>query len=362
MVPYDIVVIAVLFYGTAADRAGDPEAAANPNETRYALALTDEGELAAGLRVPGPDNGNLLLVQPSFTYRHGQEWIFSTSLAGMTSTGGDTHAQAEVREAYFGLSEGDFDFTIGKRLLRWGTGYAFTATGILDPPRAATDPSDRLSLNEGREMAKADWIHDGQDFTVVWASAGVLGQNRTEMYDTTAFRYNVLVGGFDTSVIVAHQGGGANFAGGNFTRVFGDALELHGEFAWRQGAAVLAGGKYATRFGITMIGELYTPPNTAYYRPAQMPASAGRQHFGYAGVSKARLRELPGWKEWNLSVAFVENLDDRSHIAVFDGGRQFGKHYYAYTHAQTPAGKKLRSEYGMIPYSALVSIGVRFQL
>jgi len=362
MFPYCIVAIGALFYGISAAPTDDAAPEGPPNETRYALALTDEAALAAGLRTPGPDKGNALLLQPSFTYRAGDRWIVSTSLAGLAHTESGTGEQVRVREAYFGLSEGDFDFTIGKRLLRWGTGYAFTATGVLDPPRAATDPSDRLSLNEGREMAKVDWVHDGQDVTVAWASAGVLGQSRTGMYDTTAVRYNVLVKGFDTSVIAAHDGGDANIGGGNFTRVFGDALELHGEFAWRQGAAVLAGGKYTIPSGVTFIGEFYTPPNTAYFRPAQMPASAGRQHYAYAGVSKARLRELPGWKEWNVSVALVENLDDRSHIAVIDGGRLIGDHFYAYTHIQAPAGKRGRSEYGAISYSALVSLGVRFQL
>ena len=43
-------------------------------------------------------------------------------------------------------------------MVRWGTGYAFTAAGVLDPPRIATNPTDRLNLNEGRDMIKADWV------------------------------------------------------------------------------------------------------------------------------------------------------------------------------------------------------------
>ena len=33
-----------------------------------------------------------------------------------------------------------------------------------------------------------------------------------------------------------------------------------------------------------------------------------------------------------------------------------------YLHAQTPGGKQGRSEFGSIPYSALVSIGVTFHM
>jgi len=331
------------------------------NETRYSVSVIEEGEFAAGLRVPGADIGNLLLVEPSFAYKSGDRWRFSTSLAGVTQTE-DTHAQVRVKETYFDLTLGDVDVTVGKKILRWGTGYAFTATGILDPPRVATDPTDRLNLYQGREMVKVDWVSGKHDFTAAWASAGVLDTRRPGMYDTAAFRYNVLAAGFDTSLIVAHEGGGANFAGANFTRVVGAAVELHGEFAWRQGAAVLLGGKYTLASGVTFIAEFYTPPNTAYFRPPRMPASAGRQHYGYLRAGKSRLRERPGWKEWGVAASWVANFDDGSHIAVFDAGRRFGNHFYAYGHAQAPAGKRGRSEYGAIPYSALTSIGVTFQL
>jgi len=300
------------------------------NQIRYSLTLTEEGTVA-------PDAVNLIVLEPSFAYRHGDRWRFSTSLAAMTRTQDETHAQIRVRETSFGVSVADLDVTIGKRLVRWGTGYAFTATGILDPPRVATDPTDRLNLHEGREMATADWISGKHDLMVAWAL------HRPGMPETTALRYNTLVDGFDTSVMVAHGRGGPTFTGANFTRVFGESVELHGEFAWRERAATLFGGKYTTRSGITAIAEFYTP------------ASTTRQHYGFMRVSKSRLRELPGWKEWDLAVSLVANLDDRSHTAVFDAGRRLGSHFYGYAHAEAPAGKR-------VPYSALVSIGVTFQL
>ena len=337
-------------------------AGADSGNTRYSVSLTDEGGFAAGLREPGADTSNLLLLEPSFAYKSGDRWRFSTSGAGLVRTQGDTDTRVEVRETYFGLTLGDLDLTVGKRILRWGTGYAFTATGILDPPRVATDPTDHLSLYQGREMVKGDWVTGNQDFTVVWASAGLLDTHRPGMHETAAFRYNVLAAGFDTSIIVAHDRGGDSFAGANFTRVFGTAVELHGEFAWRQGTAMLFGSKYTFASGWSAIAEFYTPPNTAYYRPSGMPASAGRQQYGFVRIGKSRLRERPGWKEWDVAASLVANLSDGSLVAVFDGGRRFGNHFYGYTHIQVPAGQRGRSEYGTIPYSTLVSIGVTFQL
>jgi hypothetical protein len=351
--------LALALTGEPADEQPAPE---KSSETRQSLSLTDEGSLATALRVPGSDWRNLLLLQPSFTYKWKDRWRFSSSLAAFAKTQDETHAQLRWRETYVGFSAGELDLAVGKRLQRWGTGYAFTATGILDPPRIAADPTDRLSLNEGREMIQADWIHSGHAFNLVWASAGLLERHRPGMRETAAFRYNVLIGGFDTSAIVAYDRGGPAFAGANFTRVLGQDVEVHSELAWREGAAVLLGGKYTHSSGVTVIAEFYTPPNTAYYRPTGMPPSVGRQHYVYVRMSKSRLRELPGWKEWDVALSLVANLDDRSHIAVLDAGRRLGNHLYAYAHGEAPAGKRSASQYGMIPYSALISVGVRLQM
>ncbi|MGO9232327.1 MAG: hypothetical protein ACLQKA_24280 [Bryobacteraceae bacterium] len=357
-----VLILVPLFCTALLGEDPDPAPVKPTGEIRYSLSLTEEGSFAAGLRVPGADTGNLLLLEPSFAYKYEDRWRFSTSLAGLAEKQGDTHEQVRVRETYVGFTEGDLDLTIGKRILRWGAGYAFTATGVLDPPRVATDPTDRLNLNEGRELGEADWIAGKQDFTIVWASAGLVGQHQPGVRDTAAFRYGVMFDGFDTAVIVAHDGGGSTLAGANFTRVIGDAVEIHGELAWRQQAAVLLGGKYTLRSGFSAIAEFYTPPNTAYYRPIGMPASVGRQHYGFLRLGKSPLRELPGWKEWDVTVSFVSNLDDGSRIGVFDAGRRVKNHFRAYLHAQTPGGKPGRSEFGAIPYSALVSIGVTVQM
>ena len=121
------------------------------------------------------------------------------------------------------------------------------------------------------------------------------------------------------------------------------------------------GGKYTTGSGITFIGEFYTPPNIPYYRDMTISPLAGRQHYLFLDAGKNRLRELPGWKEWDLSAYAVANLDDRSYTAVFDANRRFGNRFSSYLHLEVPAGSR-KSEYGATPYSAATSIGVRFQL
>jgi hypothetical protein len=248
----------------------------------------------------------------------------------------------------------------GRRIVRWGTGYAFTAAGVLDPPRIPANPTDRLNLNEGRDMVKADWVHGPHALTLAWSSAA-LAPAAANLHGTTAFRYNILVHGFDTALIAGDDRGGDAFGGLTFTRVLGEAWELHGEAAWREHEAVLLGAKYTTGSGITFIGEFFTPPNIPYYRDATVSPLAGRQSYAFFTAYKNRLRELPRWKQWDVSAAIVANLNDRSFTAVFDANRRFGRHFSSYLHIEVPAGSA-KSDYGATPYSAATSVGVRFQL
>jgi hypothetical protein len=329
-------------------------------DSRYSLAVIDDATFYGNLQVPLPKILNQLLVEPKMTVRYQQRWTFSSSLIGTFDTYQDTATQLRVKETYAGLSAGDFDFMAGRKMVRWGTGYAFTVAGVLDPPRIPTNPTDRLNVNQGRDMVKADWVRGPHALTLAWSTAA-LAPAQSNAYDTTAFRYNVLVQGFDTSLIAGDDRGGDAFGALTFTRVLGRAWELHGEGAWREQGAVVLGGKYVTESAITFIGEFYTPPNIPYYRDMTVSPMTGRQHYAFFDVGKNRLRELPGWKEWDLDAYAVANLNDGSYTAAFDANRRFGNHFSAYLHLEAPGGSK-SSEYGATPYSTATSLGVRFQL
>lgn len=328
--------------------------------TRYSLAVINDATFYSDKSAPVPAVLNQVLLEPTFGVKYHRRWTFSTSLVGAETTYTDNVAHMRVRETYSGLSAGDFDFMAGRKMVRWGTGYAFTSAGVLDPPRIPTDPSDRLNLNEGRDMLKADWVRGQHAITFAWSTA-VLARKGMTVHDTTAVRYNVLVHGFDTSLIAGNDRGGDSFGALTFTRVLGQAWEMHGEATWREHEAVLLGAKYTTPAGITFLGEFYTPPNIAYYRSISLSPSAGRQCYGFFNAGKSRLRELPGWKEWDLSGSVVTNFSDHSFVAIADANRWFGKHFSSYLHLEIPIGGK-RSEYGAAPYATATSVGIRFQL
>jgi hypothetical protein len=169
------------------------------------------------------------------------------------------------------------------------------------------------------------------------------------------------VHGFDTSLIAGDDRGGDAFGALAFTRVLGEAWEIHGEAAWREHEAILLGAKFTTTKGITFLGEYFTPPNIPYFQTMTASPLNGRQNYIFLDAGKTRLRERPGWKQWDLSAAAVANLNDRSYTAIFDATRRFGNHISSYLHLEVPSGSN-RSQYGATPYTAATSVGVRFQL
>jgi hypothetical protein len=398
------VLFALAAAGFAAAQDAPKQVAPEPEKAytfHYALAVLDDATFDSDFHPPLPASAspylhaptvtllqNQFLVEPSFTLRYRSRWNLSSSLVGIeegfhglsaaefglppgntaaaaslnNSLDGSTgaHTQERVRETYAGLSAGDFDFTLGRRIVHWGTGYAFSPAGVLDPPRTPTNPTDRLNINEGRDMVKADYVHGQQAVQLAWSSAALAPAN-SNMHDTAAFRYNALIRGFDTSLIASSERGGDSVGALTFTRVLGQAWEVHGEAVWREEAAILLGAKYITASGLNFYAEFYTPPNIAYYRDIGILPTAGRQHYAFLYAGKSRLRELPGWKQWDLDAYLVANLNDRSTTAIVEATRRFGNHFSSYLHMEVPEGGK-GSEYGSTPYTAATSMGVRFQL
>jgi len=353
--------ILILLASCTCTYAQDPPGAEESTvSTRYSLAVIDDATFYGGLRQATPQVLNQVLVEPTFDIRYRNRYSFSTSLIGISTTYSDTTSKSLVKETYAGISAGDFDFTVGRKIVRWGTGYAFTAAGVLDPPRDPTNPTDRLNVNQGRDMVKADWVRGHHALTFAWSTAALAPANST-LRDTTAFRYNVLVHGFDTSLIAGNDRGGDSFGGFTFTRVVGQAWEVHGEAMWREQAAVLGGAKCTLRSGVTFIGEFYSPPNIPYFRDLTVSPLAGRQNYVFFNASKTRLRQLPGWKEWDVSGSVVANLNDHSLVGIIDVSRWFGNHFSSYVHLELPNGSGT-SDFGATPYVAATSAGVRFHL
>jgi len=143
-----IPVLLILSVWTNARAQDPPPPEKSRVDARYSLSIIDDATFYGNRSEPVPEVLNQVLVEPSFSLRSNDHLTFSSSMIGLAGTYSDNYTQLRVKETYADLSAGDFDFTLGRKMVRWGTGYAFSAAGVLDPPRIPTDPTDRLNLNE----------------------------------------------------------------------------------------------------------------------------------------------------------------------------------------------------------------------
>jgi hypothetical protein len=199
---------------------------------------------------------------------------------------------------------------IGKRALRWGTGYAFNPTGFLERPK---DPNDPDLSREGFIIAGTEVIRSfpGSSLQALSLNAiilpvgnGINDDFGVENDINLAARIYLLYRDTDVFFMVRHGESRPSALGTAFSRNLADNIEIHGEAAWfdsRQlrvgdvGGALsfrradpidlLAGFRCLTASETTWIVEYYR--NGAGYTGSEMRRMAdrdairlGRQEFG----------------------------------------------------------------------------------
>lgn len=180
----------------------------------------------------------------------GETFRLAGGLAGI-GRGNGTH-EGRIREFYGRAAAASWlDLEVGKRILRWGVGYGFSPAGLLDPQRIATDPGDRLQLNEGRLLARADAYRGDTSITLAVA------ERRTAARLST-----VLAGGVEVAAIgAAIRGQRPSFAA-TVTHVVGRQLEWHVDAAFHdhaqgQTSSAAIGIQYTFTGGVNMVVEYH---------------------------------------------------------------------------------------------------------
>jgi hypothetical protein len=230
-----------------------------------------------------------------------------------------------IRELALDLSlTNEFDMTIGKKILKWGPGYAFNPTGVVEPQRSPSDPSDRLGQNDGRKLASVTAFLGKSSLTFVYINDVQLRSSKLcWSKQEFALRAYTFVNGFDLSLIGHYKEGDRLETGFNSAKVIGSNLELHGEVLAKKGTSaeyhqvitsdndeqifssnpymamynhsdrvfykILLGGQYTFENGINIVLE--------YYHDAE-------------GLSKIE------WKRWLKFVKFQNSIQEGSVAAT----------------------------------------------
>jgi len=159
--------------------------------------------------------------------------------ADVTDRGAD---RGEVGEAFVQSAATDWlDLTAGRVIEKWGTGYGWTPTAFVGPARNPTDPNDRRSAYRGRDMIRADLFVKDTSISLYALEGGEV-----------AARVYRLVRGTDVSLVFKNKDVGISFS-----RVFGEALELHAEVARTAHTRIVVGGQYTLPKNVNVVVEVY---------------------------------------------------------------------------------------------------------
>ena len=254
-------------------------------------------------------------------------------------------------------------FDVGKRVQRWGKGYAWSPVAMVERPKDAIDPS---TSREGFVMASGEWTQtlsgpiSAISFTgLLLPTDGKLNSDFGQTHDLNpAAKLYLLAWDTDIDLMWRAKGARPESFGVDFSRNLSTALELHGEWSRTLDAprntlsaagitsaqridfdSYLLGLRYLSSGEVTWIAEYYR--NGAGYTPQEMdvyyqfldtalaantPAalinklrSVAQSAYGRPNPGrdylyiKASVSEPFDWVYGTASISTMVNLNDRSY-------------------------------------------------
>ncbi len=184
----------------------------------------------------------------------------------------DPDFQHVMRELYFARSIDDhLHLTVGRRILKWGTGYAFNPTGVVEPTKDSADPSDRLNRFQGRQILALDTYFGSHSLTLLYANEFRLGEEFKWGQDELAVRFYSLIKGVDLSLIGHWKEGKKLKFGFNTAVTHGAHFEWHSEFLAQIGTSklyhpVLQSTNSDTFFGESPYKQTYHDSKEVFYK------------------------------------------------------------------------------------------------
>jgi hypothetical protein len=254
-------------------------------------------------------------------------------------------------------------FDVGKRVQRWGKGYAWSPVAMVERPKDANDPS---ASREGFVLASAEWTRSLTGPISAVSFTGLLlptdGTMNSDFGQTHALnpaaKLYLLAWDTDVDLMWRAKGARPESFGMDFSRNLSTALEIHGEWARTLGTtrttvsatgvthsqqmdvdSFLLGLRYLTAGEVTWIAEYYR--NGAGYSRQEMDTyyqfldtalapgasaallskarSVAQSGYGRPNPArdylyvKASVSEPFNWVYGAASVTAMVNLNDRSY-------------------------------------------------
>ena len=148
-----------------------------------------------------------------------------------------TQHDSKVYEADLSYGASDaVTLNAGKRVLRWGTGYAWNPVGFVERPK---DPNDTTLPRQGYVMATGDFVKSGVGpFTTLALTAVVLPANENVndtfgqgAHTNVAAKLYAFIADTDLDVMALAKGSRPGRVGFDFSRNVATNFAVHGEWA-----------------------------------------------------------------------------------------------------------------------------------
>lgn len=316
------------------------------------------------------------------------------------------HSKWKFREAVVTFSSGRFEFTAGRAIVKWGTGYMFTPIGIVTPEKQVSDPEDMLRSRTGGDLFKIDYYTENLNLSAV-----VFKKNNWE--NVALFAYGN-VKGFDLYGILYYPEYEKLEFGLAVATTISAGVEVHAEGMMHRRSPVLRHPVFAAENPrVTYVDPQLVQPEDGYYKeflvganitikdiniiieyyhndwglkkvwwerlqgyftynitrkenPLNMlNAASGLEILqqGRRGLSRDYLflRAWKSFKNVDLSTIFFMNLADRSLLSLFEMQYTLSDGISFYVQPLYFTGKA-GSEFGENFYSGSMQLGIRVAL
>jgi len=182
----------------------------------------------------------------------------------------DRFNRFELNELYWERSLGEWDLTLGKKIIDWGVGYGYRPLDLFGQQnRQSLAPEVVVGL----PMVNAERFTD----TGAWTFLCALGESDATDNDENrcAARYYQLLGDWDLQAVIYYDADRQLAVGGSFSGVVSDTTEWHGSVLLqsryqnteyrpqprvvnqKHAAKALLGFTYTTESGYSLIGEVW---------------------------------------------------------------------------------------------------------
>ncbi|MEK8015863.1 MAG: hypothetical protein VSS75_003280 [Candidatus Parabeggiatoa sp.] len=161
-----------------------------------------------------------------------QKFMTVSWLGYVTGNEWEEKKYSRFREAYLGheWSELGLEVSLGRRIIRQGTGYIARPTSLLEGQVRRQDPDDHWGALLGSDMLFLQWFKEESTFSFAVTDSDK-NRNPRERPDVV-FRYETLWGDADFAVVAGLPDPAFGFAWAN---VFGEGLELHADILAQRG-------------------------------------------------------------------------------------------------------------------------------